>query len=80
MEGNIIRIGNSKGIILPASLLKQLGLDKGSSVNIGIRNNGIFLEPGKRANWAKAAQEMNRKGEDRIIGEEIQETQEEFPW
>lgn len=80
METNIIEIGNSKGLILPASLLRQLGLEKGSWVNMEIKNGGILITPGTRAGWTEAAAEMNRKKDDTIIGRTLKDHQEELPW
>ena len=34
METTIIRIGNSRGIIIPSSILKKLGLKEGSKVRL----------------------------------------------
>lgn len=80
MEANIIEIGNSKGLILPATLLRQLGLAKGSWVNLELKNGSIVITPGKRAEWAQAAAEMCRRQEDTIIGRISKEIQEELPW
>ena len=43
MEANIIKIGNSKGVRIPASLLKQCGIDK--KVIIKVDGNMITLAP-----------------------------------
>lgn len=80
METSIIEIGNSKGLILPATLLRQLGLEKGSWVNLEKKNGSIIITPGKRAEWAQAAEDMNRRKEDSIIGKMTKEYQEELPW
>ncbi|EAX49045.1 transcriptional regulator/antitoxin, MazE [Thermosinus carboxydivorans Nor1] len=54
MEIDIIRIGNSKGIRLPASLLKQCGIDK--KVVIKVDGNKIILTPARapRQGWEEA--------------------------
>jgi len=43
METNIINVGNSKGIIIPAKLLKIIGL--GSSVNVDIEEGKLVISP-----------------------------------
>ncbi|QDR81943.1 AbrB/MazE/SpoVT family DNA-binding domain-containing protein [Sporomusa termitida] len=54
MEADIIRIGNSKGIRIPASLLKQCGIDK--KVVIKVDGNIITLAPARapRQGWEEA--------------------------
>ncbi len=51
METNIIKVGNSKGIIIPAKFLKLIGLT--SKANIEVQNDRIFIEPIKnpREGW-----------------------------
>ncbi|WP_416341307.1 AbrB/MazE/SpoVT family DNA-binding domain-containing protein [Sporomusa sphaeroides] len=53
MEAAIIRIGNSKGISIPASLLKQCGIDK---VIIKVDGSIITLAPVRvpRQGWEQA--------------------------
>lgn len=54
MEADIIRIGNSKGIRIPASMLKQCGIDK--KVVIKVDGNTITLTPARapRQGWEEA--------------------------
>ncbi len=54
MEVDIVKIGNSKGIRLPASILKQCGIDK--KVTIKINGNTISITPlvTPRKGWAEA--------------------------
>ena len=42
MERNIVQIGNSMGVILPASILKRLNLSAKDPVTITHRNNSII--------------------------------------
>ena len=42
METSIIRIGNSKGIIIPAGILKKLGLKEGSKVTLKEKEDGSY--------------------------------------
>lgn len=43
MQANIIKVGNSKGIIIPAKFLKLLGLSE--TVRIDVEDNRIVIEP-----------------------------------
>lgn len=67
MKTDVIRIGNSKGVRLPATILKQCGI--GKKVEIEVRNNEIILRPIKnpRDGWAAAFQEMHEYGDDSLI-------------
>jgi antitoxin MazE len=54
MEVDVIRIGNSKGIRIPASVLKQCGI--GKKVTIQVDGNTITLTPSRmpRQGWEAA--------------------------
>ena len=54
MEVNVIKIGNSRGIRLPARLLKQCGIDK--KVEIIVDGSIIKLAPVRkvREDWEEA--------------------------
>ena len=67
MQTDIVRIGNSKGIRLPATVLKQCGI--GKKVELEVRNNYIILKPVRtpREGWAAAFQRMHKYGEDELL-------------
>lgn len=44
MEASIIRIGNSRGIIIPAAILKKLGLGDGSKVVLEEKDGSIIMK------------------------------------
>ena len=51
MQANIIKIGNSKGVIIPKQILKELDAEK---VEIKYKDGGIFISPVKekpREGW-----------------------------
>lgn len=54
MEVDVVRIGNSKGIRIPASMLKQCGIDR--KVTLSLDGNRITLTPSRapRQGWAAA--------------------------
>ena len=50
MELTITQIGNSKGVRIPQTLLKQLGF--GDSVTVEVKNNQLILSPvAVRSDW-----------------------------
>lgn len=42
METTIIRIGNSRGFIIPAGILKKMGLKEGAKVKLEEKEDGTF--------------------------------------
>lgn len=67
MGHNIIRIGNSKGVIIPANLLDKLGLKLKSSVDIALEDNRIVIQARPRQGWEEAARRMHEEGRDEIL-------------
>jgi len=68
MQSTIRNIGNSKGVILPQSFLKQCFIE--SDINIEIKDNTIVISPtieNKRKGWAEAFQEMAKNGDDELV-------------
>lgn len=45
VKTNIIRIGNSRGIVIPGKLLKSLNLDVKDSVEVEIADGKVVLSP-----------------------------------
>jgi antitoxin component of MazEF toxin-antitoxin module len=66
IELRITRIGNSRGIRLPAATIKRYGI--GTAVLMEQRSDGIFLRPTGPAvvklSWDDTASEMAASGED----------------
>lgn len=67
MKANIINIGNSQGIILPAPLLRKLNLSFKSTVQVEIDNGAIIIKPDPRQGWAEAAQQMRAAADDELL-------------
>jgi antitoxin MazE len=77
---SIIPIGNSKGIRIPKSILKQLGIRE--KVELEVHSNEIHIKPVNekpRTGWEEAFAIMHQKGDDTML---LQETldEEEFEW
>jgi len=67
MDANIIKVGNSSGIILPAVLLKELKLSTKSTVRIAIEIGAIVIRPGIRQGWEEAAMTMHQNCDDELL-------------
>jgi antitoxin MazE len=82
MKSNIINIGNSQGIIIPATLLRKLNLSFKSSVQLEVENGSIVIKPAPRQGWAEAALEMHAVGDDKPLLEDSMTDfdKEEWTW
>ena len=67
MVTNIIQIGNSKGIILPSEILKQLRLSLKSAVSVSLDGNNIVIKAQPRQGWAEAAKRAHENGDDELV-------------
>ena len=67
MRTTLTKIGNSKGVILPASVLKQCGL--GDEVEMQVEGRHIVLSPPEkpRQGWFEA---IERDGADTLLLDE----------
>lgn len=84
MKQNLRQIGNSKGIILPASFLKELQINDNSELEMEIEENKIIIskieEP--RKGWLEACEKMHKNGDDRLIIPDVfeDENMEDWKW
>lgn len=67
MVTNIIQIGNSKGVILPSKVLKQLRLSLKSAVNVYLDGDNIVIKAQPRQGWAEAAKRAHENGDDELL-------------
>ena len=67
MKAHIVRIGNSRGIRLPKTLLQEAQLE--DEVELQAEPGRILISKAAqpRAGWAEAAQRMRLRGEDRLL-------------
>jgi antitoxin MazE len=67
MRGRIIRVGNSRGLRLPAPLLEQTGLD--GEVEIEANGSGLVIRPRRRPRegWDEAFAQMAAHGDDKLL-------------
>ncbi|WAC14683.1 AbrB/MazE/SpoVT family DNA-binding domain-containing protein [Dyadobacter pollutisoli] len=80
MKANIISIGNSQGIILPASILRQLNLSFKSTVQVEVDNGAIIIRPEPRLGWAEAAQQMQAEKDDQLLLDDLPNDFEKEEW
>jgi antitoxin MazE len=64
MKAKIIKIGNSKGIRIPKSTLKDCGF--GDEVEMQVKKNNLILSPVKkpREGWAEQFKKLTKKYKD----------------
>ena len=81
MEAEIIRIGNSKGIRLPAYIIRECKIK--DKVQMEVKDGKIILIPvtQPREEWGKNFMDMRRNNDDTmLIEDELDEGLEEWEW
>ena len=80
MEVPIIRIGNSKGIILSKMILEKYGFE--DKLEIEMEENHIELKPvlPPRQGWDEAFKEMHEAGDVQLLIEDILDDDLIEPW
>ncbi|MDB5155893.1 MAG: peptidase [Mucilaginibacter sp.] len=83
MKSTIRNIGNSRGIIIPQSILKECHIE--NEVNIEIHNNNIVISPAvelKRKGWEDAFKQMAKNGDDHLVIPDVfdDENIEDWKW
>jgi antitoxin MazE len=84
MKTRIVRIGNSRGVRIPKSLLEQTGLQ--GEVEIRVKRNSLVIEPATkpRAGWEDSFREMAERGDDALLDPDVPSLtawdEEEWEW
>ena len=85
MNATIRNIGNSKGVILPKSILAQCDIK--NEVSIEVKDNHIIItatetKTAKRQGWAKSFKEMAENGDDALSMPDVftDENTEDWTW
>ena len=70
MKTSIVRIGNSKGIRLPKSVLDQCHLK--DTVELEVEADELIIKPAysPRSGWAEAFSSMAKHGDDKMFDED----------
>jgi len=80
MKTRLIRIGNSRGVRLPKTIIVQAGLT--DEVELGVRDGAIIIArvTSTRSGWAEAAGQMRQLGDDRLLDPPIPTRFDEKEW
>jgi antitoxin MazE len=81
MKSSIRKIGNSKGVILPQSFLKECFID--NEVSIEVKDNHIIISAPddiKRKGWEEAFREMAANGDDQLVIPDLFDDEEIPDW
>jgi antitoxin MazE len=67
MKSKIIKIGNSKGVRIPANILKELNIKE--NINMEIEKNRLVISPvnSPREGWKKAAMKLHENKDDELL-------------
>ncbi len=82
MEAKIVKIGNSKGVIIPAKLLHLTGLKE--RVSLEVKNDQIVISPAKkgtREGWEEMIkEELEKQGQPEDLMPNVFEDEENSDW
>jgi antitoxin MazE len=67
MKTRLVRIGNSRGVRLPKTIITQAGLTE--EVELGVRDGAVVIAraTSTRSGWAAAASQMRQRDDDRLL-------------
>jgi antitoxin MazE len=74
MRAALRKVGNSSGIIIPKSILADVGIGIGDAVDITLEDDRIIMTPIKRrprAGWAEASRAIAEAGDDALVWPEF---------
>ena len=81
MKVNLVSIGNSKGIRIPRSVIKQCGF--GDQIEMRVSEGMVVLAPARdaRAGWDGAFEKMTAAGDDvLVVSEQLDHEWDEKEW
>ncbi len=67
MQTALRKLGNSTGVIIPKSVLNELGLSPGDAMDMRLERGRLVLVPNRptrRAGWAEASRDIAAAGDD----------------
>jgi antitoxin MazE len=70
----IRKLGNSSGVIIPKSMLTEIGIAAGDTVDLSLEGSRITITPVKRrprAGWAEASRAIVEAGDDALVWPEF---------
>ena len=80
MKSNLIKIGNSKGVRITSSIIKECEL--GNEVEIKVVDKKVIIEALKepRSNWNSSFEKMHKNNEDILISESRNDFDKDWEW
>ncbi len=80
MELSIVQIGNSKGVRLPKTLIEKYNIK--DKVELILEKGYLILKPipSPRKGWEAAFKEMNEKGDDQLLFNDVFENENIEEW
>lgn len=78
----LVKIGNSQGILIPKSILDQVGVEEGSDVELVVDEDRLVVQPvgGSRQGWDEAFAQMADVGDDALLDEALPNEFDEQEW
>jgi antitoxin MazE len=70
MRAALRKLGNSSGVIIPKSMLAEIGIRVGDAVEITLEDGRIVMAPVRRRpreGWAEASREIAGAGDDELV-------------
>ena len=80
MRAAVRKLGNSSGVIIPKSLLCDLGMAEGDPVEVTLEAGRIILVPIKRrvrAGWAEVSRSIAKARDDALVWPEFANVEDE---
>jgi antitoxin MazE len=80
MRAAVRKLGNSSGVIIPKSLLRDLGVAEGDPVEMTLEAGRLVLVPIRRrprAGWADASQSIAKAHDDSLLWPEFGNAEDE---
>jgi antitoxin MazE len=80
MRAAVRRLGNSSGVIIPKSLLDEIGMGVGDTVEMILEEGRIVLAPVRRrarAGWDNVSKEIAETADDALVWPEFGNAEDE---
>lgn len=74
MRAALRKLGNSSGVIIPKSMLAEIGIGIGDAVDLVLEKDRIVMAPVRRRpreGWAEAARELAAVADDGLVWPEF---------
>ena len=80
IRSKVVKIGNSRGIRIPRTLLEQAGLS--NDVEMTVQGDKLIIQPARKARqgWEESFKEMSSQGDDHLIDQDVSTTWDESEW